>query len=142
MNREQWEQDVCRFAEEYKDHSPFDETLARELCGYDFEEQRISYRFQTHPWQQNERGEIHGGIICSMFDSAVGTAAIYAAGWKEAATTDLSVSFLRSLPGDSHAVVHTYIVKNGRTMIRLRAEMICEETGKPVASAYGNWLPL
>lgn len=141
-NKKEWEADVYKFAEEYKDHSPFDDILARELVGCNFEEQRISYRFETKDWWQNERGEIHGGMICSMFDSAVGTVAIYAAGWNEATTTDLNFSYLRPLPGGTHAVVHTYIVKNGRTMIRLRGEMICEETGKLIATATGSWLPL
>lgn len=138
----EWEADVRKFAEEYEDDSPFDTELAREFCGCSFEEQRISYRFATKPWQENERGEVHGGIICSMFDSAVGTAAIYAAGWKEATTTDLNISFLRSLISGQHAIVHTYIIKNGRKLIRLRAEMVCEETGKLIATAGGTWFPL
>ena len=142
MNKEQWEQDVERFVREYEDISTFDNILGRELCGYDFEEQRISYRFETKPWQKNERGEIHGGILGGMFDSAIGTVAIYASGWKETTTVELSVSYLRPLDGDSHAVVHSYIVKNGRNLIRLRGEMVCEETGKLVATAYGTWFPL
>ena len=142
MNKEQWEQEVLRFDAEYEDDSPFDIKLERELYGCDFDEQRISYRFPTQPWQKNERGDIHGGIISSMFDSAIGTTAIFAAGWREATTIDLDVSFLRPLDGDSHAIIHTYIIKNGRSIIRLRGEMICEESGKLVAAATGNWFPL
>ena len=67
---------------------------------------------------------------------------IFAAGWREATTIDLNVSFLRPLDGDSHAIIHTYIVKNGRSIIRLRGEMICEESGKLVATATGSWFPL
>lgn len=142
MSKEQWEQEVLRFEAEYEDDSPFDIKLEREFHSYDFDEQRISHRFKAQPWQHNERGDVHGGIIGSMFDSAIGLTAIFAAGWREATTTDLNVSFLRPLDGNSHAVVHTYIVKNGRNMIRLRGEMICEETGKLVATAQGNWFPL
>ena len=141
-NKEQWEQEVQKFEAEFIERSPFDRKLEREFCGCDFEQQRISHRFKTQPWQKNERGDVHGGIIGSMFDSAIGTAAIFAAGGKEATTMDLNVSFLRPLDGDSHAMVHTYIMKNGRTVIRLRGEMICEESGKLVATATGNWFPL
>lgn len=142
MNKEQWEQEVLRFEAEYEDDSPFDRKLEREFYGCDFEEQRISHRFPAQPWQKNERGDVHGGIISSMFDSAIGLTAVFAAGWGEATTVDLNVSFLRPFDSDSHAIIHTYIVKNGRTIIRLRGEMINEESGKLVATATGSWLPL
>lgn len=142
MTKEQWEQEVLRFSKEFEDPSPFDKELNEEFVDCCFEEQRITYRFTPQPWQKNERGDVHGGILGCWFDSAIGTAAIFAAGWREAVTSDLTVSYLRPMDGEGHAIVHAYIVKNGRSIIRLRGEMYCEETGKLVATAYGNWVPL
>lgn len=142
MSKEQWEQEVVRFAKEFVDISPFDNILGRELYSYDFDEKRITYRFTAEPWEKNERGEVHGGILGCMFDSAIGSVAIFATGWNEVTTAELNVSYLRPMNGAHHAIVHTYIVKNGRNLMRLRGELYSEETGKLIATAQGTWFPL
>ena len=35
-----------------------------------------------------------------------------------------------------------YVVKAGRSLIRLRAELACRETGKLAATGSGSWMPL
>ncbi|MBR5488167.1 MAG: hypothetical protein IKV72_00555, partial [Firmicutes bacterium] len=60
----------------------------------------------------------------------------------EAATSDMYVSYVRPLELGQHAILKTWIVRNGRSMIRLRAEMICKESGKLIATSVSNWIPL
>lgn len=150
----------------------FDAEMHAKLCGYSYEEQMISIEFETLKWQINERGGIHGGAIAGMFDTALGVVANFAAGTipvvqecsdqsvdspiaratqatghnavraSEAATVEMNISYIRPVEFGQHTVIDTYIVKIGRTMIRLRGEMFCRESGKLVAAASGLWLPL
>ncbi len=96
MNKEQWEQEVLRFEAEYEDDSP----LTENWNGYftDVISRNREFPIDLRPSPGKRMREVtHGGIISSMFDSAIGLTAIFAAGWREATTIDLNVSFLRPL---------------------------------------------
>lgn len=54
----------------------------------------------------------------------------------------MNVSFIRPVEYGEHPVITVYIVKKGRSIIRLRAEMFCKESGKLTAAAAGTWIPL
>ena len=77
-----------------------------------------------------------------MFDTAFGVVANFVAGKNEAATADMNISFIRPVEYGEHVIIKVFIVKKGRTIIRLRAEMFCRETGKLAASGSGSWIPL
>lgn len=170
MTREEWVQAVEQTMDGYLNRNDgcFDSEMHAKLVGCDFggdesrdgqsgeggqaglpgtgkTEQNISIEFETLPWQINERGGIHGGAIAGMFDTAFGVVANFVsiiAGGNEAATADMNISFLRPVEFGEHTVVTVYIVKTGRTIIRLRAEMFCKESGKLVATGVGSWIPL
>ena len=120
----------------------FDERMNARLAACDYEEQSVTYAFPTQTWQINEKGGIHGGAIAGMFDSAFGVVANFTAGENEATTTDMTVSFLRGVDYGMTVLVKVYIVKAGRSLIRQRAEMTDEATGKLLATASGSWMPL
>jgi hypothetical protein len=50
----------------------FDGNMKASFAGCDYEEQSITFAFETQHWQINERGGIHGGAIAGMFDTAFG----------------------------------------------------------------------
>ena len=77
-----------------------------------------------------------------MFDTAFGVVANFIAGVNEATTVDMNISYVRPLDYGQHTIVTVYTVKTGRKIIRLRAEMVCKETGKLVATGVGTWMPL
>ncbi|MBR4410299.1 MAG: PaaI family thioesterase [Firmicutes bacterium] len=143
MTKEQWEAEAKRVVDGYLERKDghFDDTMCAHFHSCDFEEQSISIEFTTQPWQRNERDGIHGGAIAGMFDTACGVVANFAAP-DEAATSDMYVSYVRPLELGQHAILKTWIVRSGRSMIRLRAEMICKESGKLIATSVSNWIPL
>ena len=120
----------------------FDEHMKARLLSCDYEEQSITYAFQTQPWQLNERQGIHGGAIAGMFDTAFGVVANLTAGPNEATTTDMTISFLRGVELGMEVGLKVYIVKAGRSLIRLRAEMFDRSSNKLLAIASGSWMPL
>lgn len=77
-----------------------------------------------------------------MFDTAFGVVANFTAGENEATTTDMTVSFLRSIEYGMELHLKVYIVKAGRSLIRQRAELTDASTGKLLATASGSWMPL
>lgn len=144
MEKQQWEEKVREVITGYltRNDGCFDDVMHAKLCHYSYEEEKISIEFETLKWQINERGGIHGGAIAGMFDTAFGVVANFVAGVNEAATADMNISYIRPVEYGQHTVIVIYIVKKGRTIIRLRAEMFCKETGKMVASGVGTWIPL
>ena len=143
MDAREWELEVKKTVDGYLERKDghFDDTMRAHYHSCDFEEQSISIRFDTQAWQRNERDGIHGGAIAGMFDTACGVVANFVAE-NEAATSDMYVSYVRPLELGEHAILKTWIVRAGRSMIRLRAEMFCEESGKLVATSVSNWIPL
>lgn len=124
------------------DDGGFDEHMRAWFDGCDAGAQSVRFGFTTQHWQINERGGIHGGAIAGMFDTAFGIVANFLAGPGEATTTDMNLCFLRPLELGETGEMTVYVVKAGRSLIRLRAELACKETGKLVATGGGSWMPL
>ena len=144
MEKQAWIELVERMSQHYLNlgDGGFDENMKARLMGCNYEEQSVTYRFQTQPWQINERGGIHGGAIAGMFDTAFGVVANLTAGDNEATTTDMTVSFLRGVELGMEVDMTVYIVKAGRSLIRQRAELKDAATGKLLATGSGTWMPL
>ncbi len=144
LNKKEWAKLVEMKSKHYLNlgDGGFDENMKAELFAYDFDEMSVTYRFTTQKWQINERGAIHGGAIAGMFDTAFGVVANFTAGENEAATTDMNLSFLRSVEYGMSPCLKVYIVKAGRSLIRLRGELYDPDTGKILAAGSGSWMPL
>jgi uncharacterized protein (TIGR00369 family) len=143
-DKEQWEKGMLSIADSYSNlkYGGFDKELKVELGSYDYDEQSAVFIFKTQDWQINERGFIHGGIIAAMLDTGLGTFAWFLADGKEVVTTDLNISYIRPLSLGDTGEVKVYAVKNGRSLIRIRGELLSNETGKVLASASGAWMPV
>lgn len=144
MEKQAWIQMVEEKSRHYLNLNDggFDENMKCRLVGCNYEEQTVTYAFETQKWQINEKGGIHGGAIAGMFDTAFGVVANFTAGENEATTTDMNLVFLRGVEYGMKLEMKVYIVKAGRSLIRQRAELYDAETGKLLASGSGSWMPL
>lgn len=144
VKSELWMQQAAAAANHYLhlEDGGFDETMRAQFSACNFEEKSLTIAFLTQGWQINERGGIHGGAIAGMFDTAFGIMANFIAGENEATTVDMNISFLRPLELGETCEIRVITVKTGRSLIRLRAEMTCRESGKLVATGSGCWMPL
>ena len=115
--------------------------LAPELCGADKEAMTAKIRFKAQEWEMKQRGEIHGGAISAMFDTAMGMTVLAYSDSEEISTADLNVSFIRPFKGKSY-IFHTEIMHPGRFIVRIRAAAYDEDTGKCLASAAANFVHL
>lgn len=93
--------------------------------------------FPAQEWEKNPNGVIHGGIIATMIDTAIGITTI---GITDTLTPtiNLQISYLRPCPADGLIAVRSYITMLGGSVIHTRAEMFdTREPDKLVATAEG-----
>ena len=113
--------------------------LAPEFCGCDEDNRSARFRFRAQEWEKNQRGEIHGGAIAAMFDTSMGMTVLAYLECEQAATTDLSVSYIRPFTGESF-IFSAEILHPGRSLVRIRATAEDEQSGKMLASATANFV--
>ena len=90
------------------------------------------------PEHTNNLGIAHGGILCTLLDVALGTAARLASGCP-VVTLDMQTRFLS--PGRGTLEATGRVTKGGRSILFCEAE-IRDAEGVPVASATGILKPV
>ena len=85
----------------------------------------------------NKRGVVHGGMLATAFDVALGNAAWEAGGGRPCATVQLNVQFLGAVQLGEFAVVEAEVVRTTRSLVFLRGVM--RVGAKGVAMADGVW---
>lgn len=95
-------------------------------------------RYKKFKWEDNGRGEVHGGVISAMMDTTMGINAI-ALTEGSVSTSDMTISFLRPFRGKSF-VVESEAVQVGSRVIRLIAKAYDEASGKCLAISTGSFM--
>lgn len=99
--------------------------------------------FDCHPDEShyNPIGMVHGGLVCTLLDSALGcavhTTLPAATGYT---SIEIKVNYLRPVTADSGPLVCTgRVTKSGRRVAFAEGEVL-DNTGKTVATASGSLL--
>ena len=101
------------------------------------EDLSLTFAFPAMAWEQNPTGAIHGGIVGTMFDTAMGLT-IYAAVGCMTPTINLNISYLRPAPGNGTIMLRATVTRRATRVVYASAEMW--EAGTPdkiVATAQG-----
>ena len=85
----------------------------------------------------NKRGVVHGGMLATAFDVALGNASWEAAGQKPCATVQLNVHFIGAVQLGEFAQMQAEVVRATRSLVFLRGVMSVD--GRVVATADGVW---
>jgi acyl-coenzyme A thioesterase PaaI-like protein len=88
---------------------------------------------------QGYPGRVHGGIVATMLDEAMGWAVYGARRW--GATARLGVRFRRPVPLGERLRVEAWIVRQRHRLIELRAELK-DAAGTVLAEADGTFMAL
>lgn len=115
------------------------ENLAPEFVKASEEEMTSVVRYAVKEWELNQRGDVHGGAVAAMFDTAMGMTSVAFSG-NPVATADLNISYIRPFSGQSF-LFESKIHNLGRMMIRLHCVAKDEETGKTLATATSTFVP-
>jgi uncharacterized protein (TIGR00369 family) len=116
-------------------HRPF-----YQLLGLRSEPGQPAGRSRLHltgrPEFQNSHGDIHGGVVATLLDAAMGVAVRSAYTEGEGATTvSMTVNYLQ--PGRDALVGEGRLVRGGRTLASLEAT-VTDSAGTTVAHAIGT----
>lgn len=87
----------------------------------------------------NLYGIIHGGVLMTMADTAMGAAAL--AKNKKVVTINLSMDFMHSVPMTTRLIAVGKVLHDGRHTMTLESE-ICNAEGKLFAKAHGTFYVL
>lgn len=85
----------------------------------------------------NKRGVVHGGMLATAFDVALGNASWDAAGQKPCATVQLNVHFVGAMQLGEFAEIAAEVVRSTRSLVFLRGTMTVGE--RIIATADGVW---
>jgi uncharacterized protein (TIGR00369 family) len=110
-------------------------------CGIEpmgFADGRTRLRARARPEHVNNLGIAHGGLICTLLDVAMGTAARCTVGLP-VMTLDMQASFLS--PGRGELTAEGRVVRAGRSIVFCEAEVRSAE-GELVAKASGLFKPV
>lgn len=119
---------ACGAANEHGLHMVFSRAGERTICDY-----------VPCEYQQGYPGRMHGGIVATLIDEAMGWAVYHAAAW--AATARLNIRFRRPVRLDDRLHVEAWVVADRRRLIELRAEVRSRE-GDLLAEGEGVFMKL
>jgi len=112
----------------------FEEYLALELEAV--EEGSSTLKLTVEEKHLNHHGIIHGGVLASICDVAMGTAV--ATFNQKTVTTDLSVQYIGNVPAGSEILARGWVIHRGNHLIRTMAE-VRDKNGKLLTSSSASF---
>jgi uncharacterized protein (TIGR00369 family) len=95
--------------------------------------------YTPREYQQGYPGRMHGGIVTTLIDEAMGWAVYGAAQW--GATARLSVRFRKPVRLDQTLRIEAWVTNNRSRLLELRAE-VRDPDGTLLADAEGTFMKL
>lgn len=114
--------------------------MSMRLEEYDYENKRVVLAFPVEQWQLNPIGNMHGGMICTAFDIAMGCIAYISGKAVFTPTTQMSVSFIRPVGLYDTLLVEAICDHVGGRLAQIRAVASVMSTNEIVSSALGSYI--
>lgn len=113
--------------------------LRFERC--DYEGRTLTVSMAAEPWMTNPLGVMHGGLVSSALDSAMGSlSSWWTGGAKRTPTVTMQTTFLRPVPLSGRVFLKSHLISGGRTLNHLSAELWAEgDEGRTLATATGSY---
>ncbi|MEM0577829.1 PaaI family thioesterase [Flavobacterium polysaccharolyticum] len=114
--------------------SPFAKWLNGTVISVD--ENSVEFQFEVRKEMTNPAGTLHGGVICGMFDDCIGVNFMILGTENFFPTINLNVEFFSSVKEGDTVIVKTNIIKKGKSVINVKANMLSSKG--IIASATSN----
>lgn len=119
---------ACGDANERGLHMTFSQEGDKTICEY-----------HPAPFTQGYPGRVHGGVVSSLLDEAMGWAVYHAKEW--GATARLNIRYRKPVPLGEPLRVSAWITNNRGRLMELKAE-IHDRAGSLLAEADGTFMRL
>ena len=111
--------------------------LKPELVSGNAKSKSVEVRFPIEHWELNRAGNLHGGIIATMFDYTFGLLTRACVQLNFVPTIELNTTFVRPIMSDDTVIIKAYISHGGSRITHLSGEMYIEKNGKMAVMARG-----
>jgi uncharacterized protein (TIGR00369 family) len=119
---------ACGNANDHGLHMEFHREGDRTVCDY-----------APQDFQQGYPGRLHGGVVSTLIDEAMGWAVYHAREW--GATARLNVRYRKPVRLDERLRIEAWVVRNRGRLIELRAE-VRGRSGELLAEGEGTFMKL
>ena len=111
-----------------------------ELVSFDFDKKEVVLAFPVEQWQLNPAGNMHGGMIATALDIAMGCVAYCSKEVSFTPTIQMAVNFVGSIPYGEVLIVKAIGDHMGSRLSQLRAIATLQSNQKVVATANGSYV--
>ena len=136
----------ARIQKAFDKHLITDDTISGmmkvRVVACDAEKRTLELAFPVQEWQKNLIGMMHGGLICTALDMAMGWLTL---GFTDAAmtpTVSMNVNFLRAIPMGAELFATSHIEHLGKSIVHLTASCYFDDPARPAATAQGVFYSL
>ncbi len=98
---------------------------------------RLVCGFMADARHGNSLGVVHGGMLATAMDTALGGSSWYAAQNRPSATVHLTVQYVGGLHVGEFAVIRSEVVRVARSLVFARGVMTVDD--RPIVTADGVW---
>ena len=109
------------------------------LAGCNEAEQTITIEFPVQEWQLNPSSMMHGGMIATAFDEALGIMAVYLSGGKRIVSVNLSLNFQKPVPMGESILIEAKATSSGKRLITVSGECRLKDGGLLTNTAIGTF---
>ncbi|TRD12810.1 PaaI family thioesterase [Erythrobacter insulae] len=121
--------------------SPHSALLGSEFVGFDAETATATMRFTVNTAMTTWRGGVQGGLVAGYLDDVMGYAYVAATDGEQAPLNlEISMQLLGLIPVGATIIGKGRVVRGGRRVIFLEAELLSEE-GQVLARATSTAIP-
>lgn len=92
-------------------------------------DQTITIEFPVMEWQLNPYSVMHGGMIATAFDEALGIFAAYLGNGKSIVSVNLSLNYLKPVPMNEAILITAKVTSCGKKIITLSGECHLKSSG-------------
>lgn len=102
-------------------------------------EHTVTIEFPVMEWQLNPFDKMHGGLIATAFDEALGILAIYLNNGKPAVSVSMSLNYLKPVPMNDSILITAKATSLGKKLITLSGECRLKSSGLLTGTAIETY---
>lgn len=109
---------------------------------YDEETRELTVSFLVEEWMLNPGDVLHGGLLATAFDIALGCHTLLLEHEKSIVTTDMSMQFLEQVPLGSTLIIRSKVNREGGRLVSLYGEAFAEGHPQVAGTALATYMKL
>jgi len=140
MKQEEMENGVSKIIDSFNRKPERTNGMMRpKLAACSEKERSITLEFPVQDWQLNSENVMHGGVIATAFDVALGVFAHYLNHDLLTVTVNISINYLKPIPAGDSILVTAKVTSLGKRIITLTGECRLKSSGRLTNTAMGTF---